>query len=96
MKKNIAIIKGGYSSEYDISLKSGAVVEKHLNKEKFNLFPIIISTNSWYYTMDNGDEIEVNKHDFSLGLPAGIVHFDCVFNAIHGTPGEDEYYLTNH
>ena len=89
MKKNIAIIKGGYSSEYDISLKSGAVVEKHLNKEKFNLFPIIISTNSWYYTMDNGDQIEVNKHDFSLGLPTGIVHFDCVFNAIHGTPGED-------
>ena len=45
MKKNIAIIMGGYSSEYKISLKSGNVVYDYLNKEKFNLYRIHIFKN---------------------------------------------------
>ncbi len=80
---------GGYSSEYNISLKSGSVVERHLNKEKFNTYAIVIQKESWHYKTDTGEKVEVNKHDFSLKLPEETVHFDCVFNAIHGTPGED-------
>ena len=80
---------GGYSSEYEISIKSGTVVSNHLNEEKFNLYGIIVTQNSWYYTTKNNDKIEINRHDFSLPLPDGTVTFDCVFNAIHGTPGED-------
>jgi D-alanine-D-alanine ligase len=89
VKKNIAIIMGGYSSEYDISIKSGTVVQNHLNKERFNTYAIRIEPESWYYQTEAGDKVEVNKHDFSLNLEEGKVHFDCVFNAIHGTPGED-------
>ncbi|MEO0571594.1 MAG: D-alanine--D-alanine ligase [Bacteroidota bacterium] len=89
MKKNIAIIMGGYSSEYDISIKSGSVVQTHLSKEKFNLYTVIITSESWHYKTDKGEKIEINKHDFSLGLSNGKVTFDCIFNAIHGTPGED-------
>ena len=89
VKKNIAVIMGGYSSESQISKKSGSVVEKHLPKEKFNVYPIVIQPESWHYKTKTGEKIAVNKHDFSLELSEGKVNFDCVFNAIHGTPGED-------
>ena len=80
---------GGYSSEHDISIKSGTVVHNHLSKEKFNLYKVIVTPESWYHKTENGEKIEINKHNFSLELSSGTVTFDCVFNAIHGTPGED-------
>jgi D-alanine-D-alanine ligase len=89
MKKNIAIIMGGYSSEYKISLKSGSVVYKYINKEKFNLFSIHIFKEKWVYVNENNEEFKVNKHDFSIELNNQKIIFDCVFNAIHGSPGED-------
>lgn len=89
MKKNIAVVMGGFSSEKQISIKSGSVVLKHLDTTKYNTYGIVITENTWYHQDDNGIKYEVNKHDFSLELPAGKVAFDCVFNAIHGTPGED-------
>ena len=89
MKKNIAIIIGGYSSEYAISVKSGTVVQQHLDNEIFNTYNIVIGLDSWYHELQTGERIDVDKHDFSLRLPHGKIKFDCVFNAIHGTPGED-------
>lgn len=89
MKKNIAIIIGGYSSEYAISVKSGTVVQQHLDNEIFNTYNIVIGLDNWYHELQTGERIEVDKHDFSLSLPNGRIKFDCVFNAIHGTPGED-------
>ena len=89
MKKNIAIIMGGYSSEYKISIKSGNVVFQYLDKEKFNAYRIIISKEKWVYLDKDENELPVNKHDFSLVIDNQHVIFDCVFNAIHGTPGED-------
>ena len=80
---------GGYSSEHEISIKSGSVVLKHLNRKKFNLYGIVMTKTSWYHQTKTGEKVEVNKHDFSLELHGSKVHFDCVFNAIHGTPGED-------
>jgi len=89
MKKNIAIIMGGYSSEFKISIKSGNVVFKYLDRQKFNAYRIIISKEKWVYLDDNGNELLVNRHDFSVEIQNRVVTFDCVFNAIHGTPGED-------
>lgn len=89
MKKKIAIIMGGYSSEYKISLKSGNVVYSYLNKAKFDLFRIHIFKDKWVYVDDNTSEFVVNRDDFSIHLNGEKIHFDCVFNAIHGTPGED-------
>lgn len=80
---------GGHSSEYGISIKSGAVVAKHLDKEKYNIYKIVIDKTSWHYKGVNEKRHEINKHDFSLDLPEGPMTFDCVFNAIHGSPGED-------
>lgn len=89
MKKKIAIIMGGYSSEYKISLKSGNVVYSYLNKAKFDLFRIHIFKDKWVYIDTNNSEFQVNRGDFSILVDGEKIRFDCVFNAIHGTPGED-------
>jgi len=89
MKKKIAIIMGGYSSEYEISLKSGNVVYKYLDTTKFEAYRILISKKAWVYLDEGDNEFFVNKDDFSVQVGNKTVKFDCVFNAIHGTPGED-------
>ena len=89
MKQKIAIIAGGDSGEYEISIKSAAVVKKHLDSTKFECFLIMISGKEWYYEEDNGTAFAVNKEDFTVSLPGRILLFDGVFVAIHGTPGED-------
>ncbi len=89
MKKNIAIIMGGYSSEYQISLKSGNVVYEYLDKNLFNPYRIHILEEKWVYVDENQAEYPVNKDDFTICIADKMVQFDCVFNAIHGTPGED-------
>ncbi len=91
MRKNIAIIMGGYSSEYEISLKSGNVVYKSLDNKKYNLYRIHIFKNKWVYVDDNGNEFPVGKNDFSVSVNGKKLNFDCVFNAIHGSPGEDGF-----
>ncbi|MDG2432288.1 D-alanine--D-alanine ligase [Flavobacterium sp.] len=87
--KNIAIIMGGYSSEYKISLISGNVVYNNLDKSKYKGFRIHIFEEKWVYVDDNETEYPIDKNDFSVTVNGTKVNFDCVFNAIHGTPGED-------
>lgn len=80
---------GGYSSEVKISLKSGNVVYKYLDTDKFIGYRIQILKSKWVYVDDNDKEYLINKNDFSVEVNDDIIKFDCVFNAIHGTPGED-------
>jgi D-alanine-D-alanine ligase len=87
--KNIAIIMGGYSSEYKISLISGNVVHQYLDKTKYNGFRIHIFKEKWVYVDENDAEFAIDKNDFSVTVNNQKITFDCVFNAIHGTPGED-------
>lgn len=87
--KNVAIVMGGYSSEYKISLTSGNVVFNQLDKTKYNLFRIHILPEKWVYVDENDNEFPINKHDFSVIIDEKTIFFDVVFNAIHGTPGED-------
>jgi len=87
--KNVAIIMGGYSSEYQISLKSGNVVYNFLDKSKYNAYRIHIFKEKWVMVDDNENEFPVNRHDFSVNYAGVKLSFDVVFNAIHGTPGED-------
>lgn len=91
MKKNIAIIMGGYSSEYEISLKSGQLVYESLNKDKYNAYRIHIFKNKWVYVNDSNEEFSLDKNDFSVRVNETKIKFDCVFNAIHGSPGEDGF-----
>jgi len=91
MKKNIAIIMGGYSSEYKISLTSGNVVYQNLDKTKYNAYRIHIFKDKWVYVDDADQEFAIDKNDFSVTIDNNKITFDCVFNAIHGSPGEDGY-----
>ncbi len=89
MKKNIAVITGGEASEVSISLKSAGVVCQHLNKEKYNVFKVVMEGNDWYVERDNPTRLKVDKNDFSFTVQNHKVSFDGVFVAIHGTPAED-------
>jgi len=87
--KNVAIIMGGYSSEYQISLKSGNVVYNFLDQTQYKAYRIHIFREKWVMVDENENEFPVNRHDFSVDYAGIKVTFDVVFNAIHGTPGED-------
>ncbi len=89
MKKNIAIVMGGYSSEVDISLNSGTIVYQHLNRTKYTPYSVHILKEKWVYVDDEKKEYTIDKNDFSTTVDHEKIVFDCVFNAIHGTPGED-------
>ncbi|MDG5492714.1 D-alanine--D-alanine ligase [Psychroserpens sp. SPM9] len=91
MKKNIAIIMGGFSSEYEISLKSGQVVYDTLDTSKYNAYRIHIFKTKWVFVNDLDEEFPVDKNDFSVLVNETKISFDCVFNAIHGSPGEDGF-----
>lgn len=80
---------GGYSSEYQISLKSGNVVYQFLDKSKYNGYCIHIFKEKWVYVTDENLEFPVDRNDFSVTVDGTKITFDAVFNAIHGTPGED-------
>ncbi len=87
--KNVAIVMGGYSSEYKISLTSGNVVLNNINRTKFNPFRIHVFKEKWVYVDENDAEFPIDKNDFSVTVAGTKINFDVVFNAIHGTPGED-------
>jgi D-alanine-D-alanine ligase len=65
------------------------VVYKYLDKEKYTAYKIHILNNKWVLVDSNNDEYPVNKHDFSVKVKNEVIFFDCVFNAIHGIPGEN-------
>lgn len=92
MKKNIAIIMGGYSSEYEISLRSGNMVYQSLKEvADYSVYCIHIFENKWVYVSSTENEYPVSKSDFSVVVNNEKITFHCVFNAIHGSPGEDGY-----
>ncbi len=86
---NVAIIMGGYSSEFEISLKSGNVVHKNLDSALYRSHRVHILKEKWVYVDESNQEFPINKHDFSVEVNGTKITFDVVFNAIHGTPGED-------
>lgn len=89
MRKKIALIAGGYSDEYAISMLSVQTIEGNLDTQRFELFKIIITRAEWYHLTASGLKVLVDKNDFSLMIDGVKVTFDAAFIAIHGTPGED-------
>ena len=89
MKKNIAIVMGGYSSEYDISLKSGNNAYQWLDRDQYAPYRVLIDKEQWAVLDAEENHYPINRHDFTADLAGTRLKFDCVFNAIHGSPGED-------
>ena len=89
-KKNIAVVMGGYSDEYKVSLKSGQLIFDSLDREIYNVYKVVILKDEWYFLDENDQKKPINKADFSAGLGNGeSLKFDACFNIIHGTPGEN-------
>src|ERR1700704_1249626 len=89
MKLIIAFLTGGFSGEAEISYKSAITIEQNVDKERWDLFKIDITTNGWFYELPSGKKILVDKNDFSLLIDDEKIFFDAVLIGIHGTPGED-------
>lgn len=89
-KKNVAVVMGGYSDEYLVSLKSGQLIFDSLDREKYNVYKVVILKEEWYFLNENEEKSPLNKADFSVTLSNGeTISFDVCFNTIHGTPGEN-------
>lgn len=89
MKKNIALVTGGFSGEAVISYKSAVTIDNNLDREKFNVYKIDVRPEGWFYGSEAGERTEINKNDFSLQLGDQKISFDAAFIGMHGTPGED-------
>ncbi len=85
---NLGVIMGGYSQEREISLKSGAQVIRHVDATRFKVYAIDISKEGWFCEVDS-NRVAIDRADFSVTLHGEKISFDLIFNAIHGTPGED-------
>jgi len=89
MKKNIAIITGGNSGEYEISLKSAQNIVNNLDKSLYHAFLIHLRGDDWTFTYTDYTVFYIDKNDFTLTINDKKIFFDCVFIAIHGDPGEN-------
>jgi len=89
MKKNIAIITGGDSSEIVISLRSAEQVKQCIDNDNFQSFIVFIKGDDWHVVLDDGTEQPINRHDFTFPLKELTIGFDFAFLAMHGPPGED-------
>ncbi len=89
MKKNIALVTGGFSGEAVISYRSAVTIDNNLDRNHFNVYKIDINPKGWFYEHTDKRKLEIDKNDFSLQLDDEKVIFDAVFIGMHGTPGED-------
>jgi D-alanine-D-alanine ligase len=89
MKKNIALVTGGFSGEAVISYKSAITIDNNLDRERFNVYLVDINPEGWYCKLADGSKVPIDKNDFSISPDNKKVVFDAVFIGMHGTPGED-------
>jgi len=89
VKKNIALLAGGDSSEFPVSMNSAKTIHANLDAEKYNVYLIVIRGREWNMEAPEGGKVPVNKDDFSITSGDAYIRFDCAFIIIHGTPGEN-------
>lgn len=89
MKKNIAIVAGGDSSEVVVSLKSAAGLYSFMDKERYNLFIVTVVGKTWQVEWSDDEKIAIDKNDFSFTRNGEKITFDFAYITIHGTPGEN-------
>jgi D-alanine-D-alanine ligase len=88
-KISVLVLMGGYTSEFGISIKSGTVVCEELDREKYQVYPCVVTKDQWFYQDANSVKHEVDPGNLSINLGDKRIHPDVVFNTIHGSPGED-------
>ncbi|MDB5010023.1 MAG: D-alanine--D-alanine ligase, partial [Mucilaginibacter sp.] len=86
--KNIALLAGGYTGEYEVSINSANNIAANLDADKYKVYIILINRDRWFYECESG-RIDIDKNDFSLTVNDEKIKFDFAFITVHGTPGED-------
>ena len=89
LKRNIAIVCGGDSSEHDVSLRSAQGLYSFFDKERYNVYIVDVKGQDWHVELDNGDTAPIDKNDFSFVYEGNVTEFDYAYITIHGTPGEN-------
>lgn len=89
MRIKIALITGGFTGEAAVSFKSSDFVYSQLDRDKYDVYVITITSDQWFYVHDNGVKYMIDKDDFSIHIEEDTVTFDLAFIMVHGSPGED-------
>lgn len=89
LKRNIAIVCGGDSSEHDVSMRSAQGLYSFFDKERYNVYIVDVKDQDWHVTLENNETIKIDKNDFSFVRDGKAVVFDYAYITIHGTPGEN-------
>lgn len=89
MKRTIAIVAGGDSSELPVSLRSAQGIYSFMDKEKYNLYIVEMQGLRWEVQLLDGNKAPIDRNDFSFLLNGEKIKFDFAYITIHGTPGED-------
>jgi D-alanine-D-alanine ligase len=87
-RKNIALLAGGYSGEYEVSINSAKNIAANLDADKYQVYTILINRDRWFYQSDD-TVVDVDKNDFTITLNDEQIKFNFAFITVHGTPGED-------
>ncbi|QXV64829.1 D-alanine--D-alanine ligase [Mucilaginibacter sp. 21P] len=85
---NVALLAGGYTGEYEVSINSAKNIAASLDASKYKVYTILIGRHKWIYE-GGGEKIHVDKNDFSITVDGEKVKFEYAFITVHGTPGED-------
>ncbi len=89
LKRNIAIVCGGDSSEHDVSMRSAQGLYSFFDKERYNVYIVDVKGLDWHVDLQDGTTVAIDKNDFSFMLNGKAVIIDYVYITIHGTPGEN-------
>lgn len=89
IKRNIAIVCGGDSSEHDVSMNSAQGLYSFFDKERYNVYIVDVEGSNWHVNFEDGTTALIDRNDFSFVKDGKAVVFDYAYITIHGTPGEN-------
>ena len=89
LKRTIAIVCGGDSSEHGVSLRSAQGLYSFFDKERYNVYIVEMRSHDWHVSLNDGTTAKIDRNDFSFMENGKLVQFDYAYITIHGTPGEN-------
>lgn len=89
LKRTIAIVCGGDSSEHDVSMRSAQGLYSFFDKDRYDVYIVDVKGIDWHVDFQNGDVAKIDKNDFSFLKDGKLVMFDYAYITIHGQPGEN-------
>ena len=89
LKRNIAIVCGGDSSEHDVSMRSAQGIYSFFDKERYNVYIVDVKGQDWHVQLADDTTAQIDMNDFTFVCDGKVVEFDYAYITIHGTPGEN-------